>query len=148
MKNKHYSSRFVRVILAVSGHANVTHIYFSTRDSSYTYFSPIHFLHRDSSPRNSSCTYFSPIYFSPRDSSPTKNSYCTYFSPIYFSPTDSSPRNSYVSLQRLNGNTLTFLCQRGLTRVKILTCYSCQCELNCMTLKALSRLVLCVSSLP
>ena len=25
VKNKHYSSRFVRVILAVSGHANVSH---------------------------------------------------------------------------------------------------------------------------
>ena len=51
-------------------------------------------------------------------------------------------------LQRLNGNTLTFLCQRGLTRVKILTWYSCHCEFKCMTLKALLHLDLCVSSLP
>ena len=58
------------------------------------------------------------------------------------------PRVHFEGLQRVIGNTLTFLCQRGLTRVKILTCYSCPCELNCMTLKALSRLVLCVSSLP
>ena len=53
-----------------------------------------------------------------------------------------------ATMQRLNGNALTFLCQRGLTQVKLLTLYSCQCELNCMTLKALLHLVLSVSSLP
>ena len=51
-------------------------------------------------------------------------------------------------LQRLNGNTLTFLCQRGLTRVKVLTWYSCNCAFKCMTPKALLHLDLCVSSLP
>ena len=74
--------------------------YSSSRNSSYTYFSPInfspiYFSSWNSSSRNSSYTLFSPRNFSPKNSSCTefspknsspKNSSCTYFLPIYFFP--------------------------------------------------------------